>query len=99
LAVRLVPVEVSSADELEGAFQAMARERVDGVIVLQALLFLNERRRIATLATARRLPTVFGFREHVEDGGLMSYGTDVPASFRRAADFVDRILRGAKPGD
>ena len=51
------------------------------------------------LATATRLPTVFGFREHVEDGGLMSYGTDVPASFRRAADFVDRILRGAKPGD
>jgi putative tryptophan/tyrosine transport system substrate-binding protein len=77
----------------------MTRERVDGVIVLQALMFLNERRRIAMLAMATRLPTMFGFREHVEDGGLMSYGTDVRASFRRAAEFVDKILRGAKPGD
>ena len=48
---------------------------------------------------ATRLPTMFGFREHVDDGGLMSYGTDVRASFRRAADFVDKILKGAKPGD
>jgi putative ABC transport system substrate-binding protein len=99
LAITLVPIEIGSPDELDVAFQTMAREPVGGVIVLQALMFLNERRRIAMLAMATRLPTMFGFREHVDDGGLMSYGTDVRASFRRAADFVDKILKGAKPGD
>jgi putative tryptophan/tyrosine transport system substrate-binding protein len=99
LAIKLVPVEMELPDDLDIAFEAMARERFDGVIVLQALMFLNERRRIATLAIETRLPTMFGFREHVEDGGLMSYGTDQRASFRRAAEFVEKILKGAKPGD
>ena len=75
LAIRLVPVAIRSPDDLDLAFQAMERERVHGVIVLQALMFLNERRRIAMLAVATRLPTMFGFREHVKAGGLMSYGS------------------------
>jgi putative ABC transport system substrate-binding protein len=62
-------------------------------------LFLSERRRIAALATAARLPTMYGFREHVVDGGLMSYGIDLRESFRRGAIYVDKILKGAKPGD
>ena len=62
-------------------------------------MFLTERRRIAMLAIAARLPTMFGFREHVDAGGLMSYGVDLRANWRRAADFVDKILKGAKPGD
>jgi putative ABC transport system substrate-binding protein len=62
-------------------------------------MFISERRRIAMLAIAARLPTMFGFRENVEAGGLMSYGINLDANFRRAADFVDKILKGAKPGD
>lgn len=99
LAIKLVPVEVRSHDDLDAAFQSLARERVDGVLVLQDPMFLNERRPIAMLAIAARLPTMFGFREHVEAGGLMSYGVDLRTNFRRAADYVDKILKGAKPGD
>jgi putative ABC transport system substrate-binding protein len=85
LAVKLVPVEVGFPDDLAAAFQSLARERVDGVIVLQDPMFLNGRRRIAELAIAARLPTIFGLREHVDAGGLMSYGIDLRDSFRRAA--------------
>jgi putative ABC transport system substrate-binding protein len=99
LAIKLVPVEVRRADDLDTAFQSLERERVDGVLVLQDPLSLSERRRIAMLAIAGRLPTMFGFREHVEAGGLMSYGLDLRTNFRRAADFVDKILKGAKPAD
>jgi putative ABC transport system substrate-binding protein len=94
-----VPVEVRLPDDLDAAFQSLARERVDSVFVLQHPMFMNERRRIAMLAIAARLPTMFGFREHVEAGGLMSYGVDLRASFRRAADYVDKILKGTRPGD
>jgi putative tryptophan/tyrosine transport system substrate-binding protein len=99
LAIKLVPVEVRSPDDLDAAFQAMARERVGGVFVLQDPMFLTERRRIAMLAIAAQLPTMFGYRDHVEAGGLMSYGVNLRANFRRAADYVDRILKGTKPGD
>jgi putative ABC transport system substrate-binding protein len=99
LTIKLVPVEVRLPDDLDAAFQSLARERVESVLVLQDPMFLSERRRIAELAITARLPTMFGFREHVEAGGLMSYGIALRANFRRAADFVDRILRGAKPAD
>jgi ABC-type uncharacterized transport system substrate-binding protein len=99
LAIKLIPVEVRLPDDLDAAFQLMGHERVGSVLVLQDPMFLNQRQRIATLAIAARLPTVFGFREHVEAGGLMSYGIDLGASFRRAADYVDKILKGTKPGD
>jgi putative ABC transport system substrate-binding protein len=69
------------------------------VLMLQDFMFLNERKRIALFAMAERLPTMFGFRENVEDGGLMSYGTDLRESWRRTASFIDKILKGAKPGD
>ena len=62
-------------------------------------MFFFERIHIATLAIAARLPTVFALREHVEAGGLMSYGVDQRANFRRAADLVDKILKGARPGE
>jgi putative ABC transport system substrate-binding protein len=99
LTIKLVSVGVRSPDDLDAAFQSMARERVAGVLVLQDPMFISERRRIAMLAIAARLPTMFGFRENVEAGGLMSYGINLDANFRRAADFVDKILKGAKPGD
>ena len=99
LAIELVPIEVRLPDDIDAAFQVMARERVGAVVVLQDPMFLTERRRIAALAIAARQPTMFGFRQHVEAGGLMSYGVDLRANWRRAADFVDKILKGAKPGD
>ena len=96
---KLVIVEVRVPDDLDATFQAWERERVDLGLVFQDSLFLSERRRIAALATAARLPTMYGFREHVVDGGLMSYGIDLRESFRRGAIYVDKILKGAKPGD
>jgi ABC-type uncharacterized transport system substrate-binding protein len=99
LAIKLVPVEVRLPDDLDAAFQSLAREHVEAVLVLQDPTSLAERRRIAMLAIAARLPTMFGFREYVEAGGLMSYGLDLRANFRRGADYVDRILKGTNPAD
>jgi putative ABC transport system substrate-binding protein len=99
LGIDLTVLEIVSPDDLHAAFQRLAREQVKMVLMLQDLMFLNERKRIALFAMAERLPTTFGFRENVEDGGLMSYGTDLRESFRRTATFVDKILKGAKPGD
>ena len=69
------------------------------VIAIADAMFLNERPRMAELAIAARLPVVYGFREHVEAGGLMSYGVDLRETWRRAAAYVDKILRSAKPAD
>ena len=99
LGVQLTVLEVASPDDLHAAFQRLARERVKVVMLLADFMFLNERKRIALFAMAERLPTMFAFRENVEDGGLMSYGTNVRESWRRTASFVDKILKGAKPGD
>ena len=99
LAIKLMPVVVRLPDDLDAAFQSLARERVGGLFVPQDPMFLAERQRIGILAIAARLPTMFGFREHVESGGLMSYGIDLRANFRRAGDYVDKILKGTKPAD
>jgi putative ABC transport system substrate-binding protein len=98
-AVNITAVDVRTADEIGAAIQTLVHERASIVIVLGAAVFVNARRRIAAFALASRLPTVYNFREHVEDGGLISYGVDLRQNFRRGAYFVDRILKGAKPGD
>jgi putative tryptophan/tyrosine transport system substrate-binding protein len=69
------------------------------LIVPPDTLFLNHRRQIADLAISTRTTAIYGYREHVVEGGLMSYGPNLPASYRRAATYVDKILRGAKPAD
>ena len=99
LGIELNISKIVSPDDLHTALQRLARERVKAVLVLSDFMFLNERKRIALFAVAERLPTMFGFRESVEDGGLMSYGTDLRESWRRMAAFVDKILKGTKPGD
>jgi putative ABC transport system substrate-binding protein len=99
LGVSMAPVDVRTVDEIGVAIQTFVRERARIVLVLASAMFLNARRRIASFALASRLPTVFNFREHVEDGGLISYGIDVRQNNRRAAYFVDKILKGEKPGD
>jgi putative ABC transport system substrate-binding protein len=99
LGVTLVPVEVRLPDDLDGAFHALHHERVELVLVPQDAMFISERRRVVTLAAAARLPAMYTRREMVEEGGLMSYGMNLRENYRRAAYFVDRILRGARPGD
>jgi len=97
LGVKLVPVEVRSPDDFDRAFRTLQDERVEIVLVLQEAMFLSERRRIGALAAAARLPTMYSFREHVVDGGLMSYGTSLRDIYRRTATYVDKILKGAAP--
>src|SRR5262249_41435984 len=78
--------------------ETLAHERVAMVLAFNDAIILNERKRIALLAMAARLPTMFGLRPNVEDGGLMSYGVELRESWRRTADFVGKILKGAKAG-
>jgi putative tryptophan/tyrosine transport system substrate-binding protein len=97
--VSTVTVDVRTVDEISGAIQTFVRERASIVLVLASAMFVNARRQIATFALVSRLPTVYNFREHIEDGGLISYGVDLRQNYRRGAYFVDRILKGAKPAE
>jgi putative ABC transport system substrate-binding protein len=99
LNIQLQPLAVREPRGLESAFAAMTRERAGGVVVLPDPLFLDERRRIAEWAHRGRLLTVFQRSENVEAGGLMSYGPKLTEQFRQASDYIDRILKGAKPAD
>ena len=99
LGLTLQSVEVRRRNDFEGAFAAIARERADGVVVAQDPITLDSRNHIATRAARSRLPAVYGVREFAEVGGLMSYGPNIADQFRRAAFYVDRILKGAKPGE
>jgi len=99
LGIRLQPLEARVPQDIDRAFAAMTTERAGGVIVLVDTMLTAHRTRIADLANRRRLPTVFGIIENLEAGGLMAYGPSVRDMFRRAAAYVDRILKGAKPAD
>ncbi len=97
--VRVQLAEVRGADELERAFATMMRERPGALVVLSDPFMLLHRGRLADLAAKNRLPAVYPWREHAEAGGLMSYGPSLPDLYRRAATYVDKILKGAKPAD
>jgi putative ABC transport system substrate-binding protein len=97
LQLSLAPVVQPS--EIEGAFAAMAVERADAMIQLPSPMLYGEHRLIVALAARNKLPAMYAAREFVEDGGLMSYGASLPDLFRSAASYVDKILKGAKPGD
>jgi putative ABC transport system substrate-binding protein len=99
LGVKLHVVEVQRPTELEGAFAAMTRERVGAFLALPHPFTYTHARRIAELAAKSQLPSVYPYREYVEAGGLMAYGANAPDMFRHAATYVDKILKGAKPGD
>jgi len=99
LAVRLQFVEARGPADFDRAFSDMTRARASALTVWPYAMFINERRRLVDLAAKHRLPTVYGVREFVVAGGLMSYGPARADLFRRAATYVDRILKGAKPAD
>jgi putative ABC transport system substrate-binding protein len=97
LDVRIQAVEIRNRDDLENAFAAMARERVDALLVPADPFLFTERQRVTELARERRLPGMYSTREDAEAGGLMSYSARLSEQFRRAALYVDKILRGASP--
>jgi len=99
LAMQLHFLEARAPTDFERAFGDMTRAGVGAVIVVVTAMFVQQRRRLAELAAKRRLPAVYGSSESVRVGGLMSYGPDLADSFRRAAIYVDKILKGAKPRD
>jgi putative ABC transport system substrate-binding protein len=99
LGVRLQFVQARGPADFERAFSEMTKARAGALTVLTSVMFVNERRRLVDLAAENRLPAAYAQREFVDAGGLMSYGTNVADLFRRAATYVDRILKGAKPGD
>jgi putative tryptophan/tyrosine transport system substrate-binding protein len=96
--LEIVPLEIRRAEDIAPGFEAL-KGRADALYVVSEPLFASNRVRINTLALGARLPTLHGLREYVEAGGLMSYGPNVLNQFRRTADYVDKILRGTKPGD
>ena len=95
----LVTADARNGDELAAAFATLSKGRAQAVIVPSDVLFNLNRDKIAALAISHRLPSMFGVREYVEAGGLMSYGESFREFFRRAASYVDKIIKGAKPGD
>jgi len=99
LGVTLQPLAARHPDDLEQAFTVAMRERADALLVFTHGFAVLNRARIMELAARHRLPTLYGWRDFVDEGGLMSYGPDIEVLVRRAASYVDRILRGEKPGD
>jgi putative ABC transport system substrate-binding protein len=98
LGLEVVTSEILQADEIATAFDAL-QGRADALYVATDPLLFTHRVRINTLALSARLPTIYIFRDSVEAGGLLSYGANLPDLYRRAAVYVDKILRGAKPAD
>ena len=99
LGVQFQLVEARDASDFDSAFAAMAKERVGALLILSDILFNSHGRRLADLAASRRLPIANAVRESVEAGQLMSYGPSFLDSFRRTAEYVDKILKGGKPAD
>jgi putative ABC transport system substrate-binding protein len=98
LGLEVATLDVRKVEDVVPAFEAL-KGRADALYICVDPALNSRRISINTLANVARLPTITGFREYVEAGSLMSYGPSVPELFRRAADYVDKILRGAKPGD
>jgi len=100
LRVELRPIELRAPpDGIDGALREAARERADAALVLASTFVYRDRERIAQLALTHRIPTMAAYREYADAGGLITYGAALSAMFGRAAEYVDRILRGAKPAD
>jgi putative tryptophan/tyrosine transport system substrate-binding protein len=99
LGLQLVKVPAQADEDFDGAFAIMARERLEALMVVASPLFITHRQRLAELAREHRLPAMFGSKENVQAGGLISYSADLTDLHRRAASYIDKILRGAKPDE
>jgi ABC-type uncharacterized transport system substrate-binding protein len=99
LGIKLQPVEVRGPNDFELAFSAMKKERAGAFVILRAPLIINQLKRVVELAAKNLLPAMYDDRDFTEAGGLMSYGTSIPDLYRRAATYVDKILKGTKPAD
>jgi len=99
LGIELIWVGAQNPSELDGAFIRMTHAGVKALLVETDAMFFSERARIVSLAAIHQLPAMYGEREFADAGGLMAYATNLPATFRRAATYVDKILKGARPGD
>ena len=97
--VQVVSVQAGTLGEVESGYQKMAREGVNAVIVPADSFYFQNRREIAEISNRHRVPSMFTGREVVEVGGMISYGTNIADSYRRAATYIDKILKGAKPAD
>jgi putative ABC transport system substrate-binding protein len=99
LKVKVQYLDVLTPKDIGAAFQAATKERAEAILFLGSVVYTDRRTELAELAVKHRLPASYSRSDHVEDGGLMSYGTNPTELYRRAAYYVDRILKGAKPGD
>jgi len=99
LGMTIKSVEARSQNDFKGAFGEMKQARVDGLVVSPNIIYVQNRKLIVDLATQHRLPAIYGRSDFVDAGGLASYGTSFPYLYRRAAVFVDKILKGTKPAD
>lgn len=97
--VKIQPVEVSTPQGIAEAFTAMARQNAGALIVALDSIFTQQNSQIVELAAKQRLPSIGPYSEHAEAGGLMSYGQNISDNYRRAATYVDKIFKGANPGD
>jgi putative ABC transport system substrate-binding protein len=99
LGVQLHRYEARTPEEFDGVFSAMGKDQVGALLVVTEAAFILHRARLVELSVRHKLPSMYGFREDAEAGALMSYGASLGAMFRRAGFFVDKILKGARPGD
>jgi ABC-type uncharacterized transport system substrate-binding protein len=99
LNITAVPVGAKSPEEFSAAFASIANAIVNGMIVLGDSMLRINRKPIVAFAASGRLPTIYAPRDYAEEGGLIAYGVSIPENFRRSASYLDRILKGAKPGD
>ncbi|HLN98135.1 MAG TPA: ABC transporter substrate-binding protein, partial [Pyrinomonadaceae bacterium] len=99
LGITLVAVEATNPEDLANSFSVIRKERVGAVFVCGDRMFNTHRQRIFALVNQNRLPAIYSAKEYADSGGLMSYGANFPDLYRRAAKYVDKILKGAKPAD
>jgi len=99
LGLRLHPAQISDESSLENAFEKLSKESIQGLVVLTDAILYSQRNRIVALAAGKQLPAMYFFREFVQEGGLMSYAPSDRDLFRRAATYVDRVLKGTNPAD
>jgi len=99
LGIKLQFVEMREPNDLEQAFSAMKRDRADALVTINSPNIISQSKRVVDFAAKSRLPAMYSFREYVDDGGLMFYGASLTEMYRRAAIYVDKILKGAKPAN